>query len=318
MRVIIEGPDGSGKSTLAALLSQATGLRVQCGEGPEKYPGEMNERARRWLDMHDQPIIFDRHPCISHPIYSQYTRVTRLGLDLVSEFYTLPSLIVYCRSPGIGEGHEEKGYDNPAHLEAIKHFDRDIRDDYNEWAGMRAHIIYDLTRDDPNRVVNSILAHIGGPRFDPLGDIERFHIKYGLEYTGLPRILPADLADFRSGFMREELDEWNLHQTLALSELTKADVPDPANYTYHLEEQLDALLDLIYVTLGTAYLQGFSHRIIAEGWRRVQAANMAKVRAAQASESKRGSAFDVVKPKGWTPPYHTDLIEVNDFGGRTE
>lgn len=50
-----------------------------------------------------------------------------------------------------------------------------------------------------------------------------------------------------------------------------------------------------------------------EAWRRVQLANMSKVRATSADQSKRGSTFDVVKPPGWEPPSHTDLVEINNL-----
>jgi len=45
-----------------------------------------------------------------------------------------------------------------------------------------------------------------------------------------------------------------------------------------------------------------------EMWKDVQKANMAKVRASSALDSKRGSSFDVVKPIGWTPPRTQELI----------
>lgn len=46
-----------------------------------------------------------------------------------------------------------------------------------------------------------------------------------------------------------------------------------------------------------------------EAWERVQAANMAKVRASSAADSKHGSAQDIIKPAGWTAPDHRDLFE---------
>jgi hypothetical protein len=46
-----------------------------------------------------------------------------------------------------------------------------------------------------------------------------------------------------------------------------------------------------------------------EGWDLVQAANMAKERATSAEQSTRLSAFDVIKPPGWTPPDIEGLIE---------
>ena len=44
-------------------------------------------------------------------------------------------------------------------------------------------------------------------------------------------------------------------------------------------------------------------------WDRVHAANMAKVRASSAADSKHGSAQDIIKPAGWTAPDHRDLFE---------
>lgn len=118
-----------------------------------------------------------------------------------------------------------------------------------------------------------------------LQDIEAFHIKYQLQYKDRPRFLPEELSKFRAKFIEEELDEYILATTL--------------------EDKFDALIDLVYVALGTAYLHGFDFE---EGWKRVHAANMAKVRAQMADESKRGTKFDVVKPEGWTPPDLSDLV----------
>jgi len=64
-------------------------------------------------------------------------------------------------------------------------------------------------------------------------------------------------------------------------------------------EVIDALVDLVYVALGTAHLCGFPFMKV---WDAVHAANMKKIRAARACDSKRGSTFDVVKPKGWRKP----------------
>ena len=111
-------------------------------------------------------------------------------------------------------------------------------------------------------------------------DIKAFHEKFGLTYDGEPRELPKDLASFRLGFIFEELDE------LIIAE----------NKT----DQLDALVDLVYVVMGTAYLQGFDFQ---EAWNRVHNANMQKVRGA----SKRSQGYDVIKPEGWTAPDLRDL-----------
>ena len=92
---------------------------------------------------------------------------------------------------------------------------------------------------------------------DFVKDIADFHEKFGLEYNGPPRKLPADVSAFRRLFLQEELDEYG-------ASVSKVG-------------QLDSLVDLVYVALGTAYLHGFD---FAEAWRRVHIANMKKVRAA--------------------------------------
>lgn len=120
-------------------------------------------------------------------------------------------------------------------------------------------------------------------------DIRDFHEKFRLEYDGPPRELPFKLFMFRAKFLGEELDEYNL-----------------AVGSGDLAKQLDSLVDLVYVAIGTAYLHGFNFN---EAWRRVHEANMNKVRAMRVEESVRGSAeYDVVKPPGWSPPSLEDLV----------
>lgn len=115
--------------------------------------------------------------------------------------------------------------------------------------------------------------------------IRQFHWMFDLAYEDGPRDLPDDLRDFRIQFMYEELKEYCDAKTR--------------------EDALDALVDLVYVAVGTAYLHGFNFN---EAFRRVQNANLAKVRAESADDSKRGSSYDVVKPEGWLPPFLGDLV----------
>ena len=118
-----------------------------------------------------------------------------------------------------------------------------------------------------------------------LKDIEDFHKKFELIYDGRPRILPERLADFRIRFMNEELAEYMM-----------------ANEDINRAQALDALVDLVYVALGTAYLHGFPFE---EAWKRVHSANMTKIR----QPSKRSSEYDVVKPDNFVPPNHDDLVK---------
>jgi len=119
-------------------------------------------------------------------------------------------------------------------------------------------------------------------------DLRLFHSKFGLHYDGPPRFLPEELSKLRIVQLHEEVNEY-----------------EDAVKNKDLHGQFDALIDMIYFAVGTIGVHGFPFQ---EGWDRVQAANMAKVRATCAADSKRGSASDVVKPPGWTPPDLSDLI----------
>ena len=139
-----------------------------------------------------------------------------------------------------------------------------------------------------------------------ISDIRDFHDKFGIAYYGKPRSLPHDLRDFRIKFMEEELSEYRVADTWCCIAIQDR---DDAEITHRLEQQIDALVDLIYVALGTAHLQGFD---IEEAWRRVHAANMNKIRTPSAEASTRGNKTDVIKPPGWIPPSHKDLVEDHD------
>jgi len=157
-------------------------------------------------------------------------------------------------------------------------------------------------------VVNGMQSAIARlARFRPWKDIQNFHAKFGLEYDEGPRALPHELADFRTGFMVEELCEY-ITDDEQFHCLIRSAFHSRVN-RQPLEKQLDALVDLVYVALGTAYLHGFDFE---EAWRRVHAANMSKVRAKRAEDSVRGSTFDVVKPPGWKAPDLSDLVDIKD------
>lgn len=144
--------------------------------------------------------------------------------------------------------------------------------------------------EEPKRMMNDVDTW-----FDPVYDIDMFHKKFKQNYDGPPAALPPETQEFRLKFLHEELKEYED----AVDQLTQyGESPE------RLENAFDALIDLVYVTLGTAHLHGFDFR---NGWRRVHRANMGKVLAGDAGLSKRGYALDVVKPAGWTPPNLKDL-----------
>lgn len=126
-------------------------------------------------------------------------------------------------------------------------------------------------------------------------DVGMFQEKFGMDnctfHAPGPRPEDKELIDFREKFMNEELYEFAV-----------------AREQGDIVRMFDALLDLVYVAEGTAHFLGLPWD---EGWAEVQRANMKKRRATSVEESQastgRGSAFDVVKPEGWTPP---DLAKI--------
>jgi len=145
---------------------------------------------------------------------------------------------------------------------------------------------------------------------DLMGDVNAFHAKFGQEYLGKPRMLPEDLFDFRTKFHAEETTEYRDEQEKLKGAIIRQDRRDIINA---LELQLDALVDSVWVVLGTADLQ-FGRRAFIEAWRRVVKANMAKVLASDdpdAEDSGREVKYDIRKPKGWEAPDHRDLVADN-------
>ena len=126
-------------------------------------------------------------------------------------------------------------------------------------------------------------------RTDLINDIDRFHKKFGFEKTDKPDI-PDDpeLVNFRTSFLLEELAEYS-------QAITKKDTAGA----------LDALVDIVYIALGTAWLFNLPFE---KAWKEVQRANMEKIRAKDTT-GKRGTKFDVIKPKNWKPPNIDQIVE---------
>ena len=116
----------------------------------------------------------------------------------------------------------------------------------------------------------------------PWCDVKRFYKKMNNEYSGPPRSLPIGLATQRCCHLQEEVNEYA-----------------SACGREQNEEAFDALIDIVYVALGTMYLHGFPFML---GWERVHKANMQKY------SDGEGEKQGVKKPKGWQPPYLGDLV----------
>ncbi len=120
--------------------------------------------------------------------------------------------------------------------------------------------------------------------------VRAFQIRFGQGYAGGPRELPASVASLRKKLIAEEASEL-------------VDAIDRGE----LHEMLDALCDLLYVTVGTANVMGFGD-VLDEAFARVHATNMQKQLVPSRHESKRDSQWDISKPTGWQPPQLHDLI----------
>lgn len=122
-----------------------------------------------------------------------------------------------------------------------------------------------------------------------IDDVRAFNAKFGLLLHETPGHLTYSKLLERAEFMGEELCEFYR-----------------AAHEQDLASQADALVDLVYVALGTAVMLGLPW---AELWADVQRANMAKVR----GPTKRGHAVDCCKPEGWVGPKTTEILEAHGY-----
>lgn len=115
--------------------------------------------------------------------------------------------------------------------------------------------------------------------FEQVGDFRR---AMSLPMGQAPALLTPEQTSYFARFIMEELSEY----LKACEEGTLVDAAD-------------ALVDLVYVTLGCAHAMGLPFdKLFAI----VHKANMGKIPANEYIRSLRGSQYDVVKPMGWVPP----------------
>lgn len=132
---------------------------------------------------------------------------------------------------------------------------------------------------------------------DWVEDMAVFHTKMGVNEA--VRKLDKDqlrtFLKFRIDFLREELTELSdeFDNNLNHDGITRAD------------NTVDALIDLCVVAMGT--LNAFDVDSY-EAWARVRDANMQKEPGINASRPNPLGLPDMIKPKGWTSPSHSDNI----------
>lgn len=153
----------------------------------------------------------------------------------------------------------------------------------------------ELTEEELAQVLEDALGeqsrtiHISVARHSNYCDVLAFALKFGVPMALQPSLLSPELYEFRQKFLQEELDEF-------------AEAHDAGD----LLKAADALVDLVYVALGTAQMMGLPWHA---HWRLVQSCNMAKEPALHSLGSGcYWSSLKVIKPPGWTPPDHSSLL----------
>lgn len=119
-------------------------------------------------------------------------------------------------------------------------------------------------------------------------DVGEFHAKFCLPRQGMTpvRFMPSDEFLYRIAFHQEEETEF-------VRAFGRRD----------MAECLDALVDKVYVALGTAHFMGLPFN---EAWREVHGCNLQKE---AGPTKKRGHRLDVRKPEGWVGPDHKLILE---------
>nr|BAR25286.1 Putative NTP pyrophosphohydrolase [uncultured Mediterranean phage uvMED]BAR25303.1 Putative NTP pyrophosphohydrolase [uncultured Mediterranean phage uvMED] len=112
-------------------------------------------------------------------------------------------------------------------------------------------------------------------------EVNAFLTKFGLNYKGTPITLHPTVKADRIKHMQEEISEYS--------------------YAKNKEEELDAIIDIIYLAIGTGLMHGFD---IEEAFKRVHQANMKRIRNPVLTD--KGGIF---KPKGWVAPDLKDLVK---------
>lgn len=125
-----------------------------------------------------------------------------------------------------------------------------------------------------------------------LNDVREFHKKFSMVVGDKPGHLSERYISERIGLIEEEFNEF----------MTAVSTNDIA-------EQIDALIDMIYVIKGTLVALGISDTAWKILWDDVHRANMSKVRGV----GPRGNKVDVVKPDDWVEPQTKKILRAAGY-----
>lgn len=140
MNIVLEGPDNGGKSTLAKYLATQTGRTIIRGKGP--CAGQsLFDRFTEFDDLDN--VIFDRHACVSEPIYGPICRAADDNYPMLTRgFYASAPFFIYCRADSLVGHVEDHASDTAEHLAALETHYAQVVKAYDRWAIEHAHVIY--------------------------------------------------------------------------------------------------------------------------------------------------------------------------------
>ncbi len=127
-----------------------------------------------------------------------------------------------------------------------------------------------------------------------LNDVSGFHGKFDIPINESPGFCDKEAMQFRANFIQEEFDEFK-----------------DAIETNDLPEAFDALIDIVYIALGTIDMMGLTNEEFCLLWNDVVRANMSKVRSTGDNDplSKRKSKLDIVKPHDFVAARSVEITE---------
>jgi predicted HAD superfamily Cof-like phosphohydrolase len=122
--------------------------------------------------------------------------------------------------------------------------------------------------------------------------VGEFRAKMQLPIGNKPQLLTPEQTSYFARFIMEELSEYLR-----------------ANEENSLVDAADAIIDLVYVTLGCAHAMGLPFEDL---FKVIHKANMQKEPANEFCRSIRGNQYDVIKPVGWVAPEEELQIIINN------
>lgn len=164
-------------------------------------------------------------------------------------------------------------------------------------------------QEDDGKLANGVTPDAEFHTIPPskeFADVLAFHQKFGLLNFERPGHLTAGKLQERIEFLQEELDEFK--EGCGIEGVGGG---YESSGVQDLAKQADALVDLVYVALGTAVMLGLPWDWL---WNDVQRANMAKVR----GMTKRGHQVDVTKPPGWQGPQTQRILDLAGYTAHEE